>query len=141
MEIDQLRQAAILLERLGTVGRFTELSGMIQKFLDTAYILGKEKNSPVRDYIEFEKTPSFSGSRFLTRVIDAIDQKNVLKVYYKPYEEDKPYFTYIHPYLLKEYHYRWYLVGLNEQRERSAPMRLTVFGRWRKHITRIHLEI
>ena len=34
-------------------------------------------------------------------------------MYYQPFYEDKPYYTDVHPYLLKEYKHRWYMIGLN----------------------------
>lgn len=40
--------------------------------------------------------------------------KKVLRLYYLPFYEDKPYFNEVHPYLLKEHGFRWYLIGLNE---------------------------
>jgi predicted DNA-binding transcriptional regulator YafY len=47
-------------------------------------------------------------------MIRSIEGKQVLRIYYHPYYEDKPYFNEVHPYLLKEHGFRWYLVGLNE---------------------------
>ncbi|RLD90991.1 MAG: hypothetical protein DRJ29_14740, partial [Bacteroidetes bacterium] len=41
------------------------------------------------------------------------ENKKVLRLYYLPFYEDKPYFNEVHPYLLKEHQSRWYLVGLN----------------------------
>ncbi len=116
-ELEKLASAAGLLEKLTSRGLLVELGGIIQKLVDAARINHLDTSKNIWEFIEFEKAPSFTGSKFLEPVIEAISHKKVLKLFYKPYEEDKPYFTYVHPYLLKEYRYRWYLTGLNEQRK------------------------
>jgi predicted DNA-binding transcriptional regulator YafY len=69
-----------------------------------------------RGFIHFMKIPAIRGTQCLEQIIRAIEEKNVLRIYYHPYYEDKPYFNEVHPYLLKEHGFRWYLVGLNEFR-------------------------
>ena len=41
----------------------------------------------------------------------------MLRITYLPFYEDRPYFNEVHPYLLKEHGFRWYLVGWNPHRE------------------------
>ncbi len=67
-----------------------------------------------RGFISFRKAPEIKGTQYLNPIIQAIENKQVLRLYYLPYYEDKPYFNEVHPYLLKEHEFRWYLVGLNE---------------------------
>lgn len=66
-----------------------------------------------RNFIYFKKTPEIKGTQYLESIIRAIEAKRVLRLYYLPYYEDKPYFNDVHPYLLREHGYRWYLVGWN----------------------------
>ena len=65
-------------------------------------------------FISFKKAPEIKGTQHLEPIIHAIENKQVLRLYYLPFYEDKPYFNEVHPYLLKEHEFRWYLVGLNE---------------------------
>ena len=67
-----------------------------------------------RGFIRFRKTPEIKGTQYLDSIIQAIENKQALRLYYLPFYEDKPYFNEVHPYLLKEHGFRWYLVGLNE---------------------------
>jgi len=67
-----------------------------------------------RGFINFRKAPEIKGTQYLDPVIKAIENRQVLRLYYLPFYEDKPYFNEVHPYLLKEHGFRWYLVGLNE---------------------------
>lgn len=65
-------------------------------------------------FISFKNAPEIKGTQYLEPIISAIETKQVIRLYYLPYYEDKPYFNEVHPYLLKEHGFRWYLVGLNE---------------------------
>ena len=67
-----------------------------------------------RGFISFRKAPEIKGVQYLDPIIAAIEEQKVLRLFYLPFYEDKPYFNEIHPYLLKEHGFRWYLVGLNE---------------------------
>lgn len=66
-----------------------------------------------KDFIHFEKAPEIKGNKYFAPLVEAIENKQVLRLYYLPFYEDKPYFNEVHPYLLKEHESRWYLVGLN----------------------------
>ena len=66
-----------------------------------------------RGFISFKDAPEIKGTQYLEPIIDAIERQEVIRLYYLPFYEDKPYFTELHPYLLKEHGFRWYLVGLN----------------------------
>ena len=70
-----------------------------------------------RGFIHFKKTPEIKGTQYLDSIIQSIEKNRVLRLYYLPFYEDKPYFNEVHPYLLKEHGYRWYLIGLNAFKE------------------------
>ena len=91
-----------------------EVKGIIWKLGDTIRINSLIKDGKESDFIDFEKLPDIPGAEFLEPLIEGIREKKVLEIYYQPFYEEKPYFIRVHPYLLKEYHFRWYLIGLNE---------------------------
>lgn len=70
-----------------------------------------------REFIHFKNTPEIRGTQYLEPVIGAIENRKVLRITYLPFYEDRPYFNEVHPYLLKEHGFRWYLVGWNPHRE------------------------
>jgi predicted DNA-binding transcriptional regulator YafY len=94
-----------------------DIKGIIQKLWDTIKVNNLIENGTESDFIDFEKVPEIWGSNFLQALIEGIRNKKVLEIYYQPFYEEKPYFIRVHPYLLKEYHYRWYLIGLNERKK------------------------
>lgn len=67
-----------------------------------------------RGFIHFKQAPDIKGTQNLEPIIHAIENRKVLRITYLPFYEDKPYFNEVHPYLLKEDGFRWYLVGWNE---------------------------
>jgi predicted DNA-binding transcriptional regulator YafY len=64
-------------------------------------------------FIQSKPSPEIKGIQYLDPIISAIEMNKLLRLYYLPFYEDKPYFNEVHPYLLKEHESRWYLVGLN----------------------------
>jgi predicted DNA-binding transcriptional regulator YafY len=66
------------------------------------------------DFVDFEKVPFVKGSEFLDSIIKAIRQKQVLKITYHAFHSEKDHHHDIHPYLLKEYRNRWYLIGFHD---------------------------
>ena len=70
-----------------------------------------------QDFIHFERTPEIKGIQYFDPLVSAIENSRVLRISYLPYYEDKPYFNEVHPYLLKEFRSRWYLIAYNAYRE------------------------
>lgn len=69
-------------------------------------------------FIHFARSHEIKGIQYFDPIVDAIEKREVLRLYYLPFYEDKPYFNEVHPYLLKEHESRWYLVGLNAFKEK-----------------------
>ena len=92
-----------------------------------------------KGFIQFRKVPPVKGTQYLDQIIRAIEQKQMVRIYYHPYYEDKPYFNQVHPYLLKEHGLRWYLVGLNDYKgelrtyalDRIRDLEETTTGRYK----------
>ena len=71
-------------------------------------IAGLYKKYSDRGFISFRKTSEIKGTQYLDQIIKSIENRQVLRLYYLPFYEDKPYFNEVHPYLLKEHGFRWY---------------------------------
>jgi predicted DNA-binding transcriptional regulator YafY len=72
-----------------------------------------DRSRYTQSFIHFERIYEIKGIRYFDPIVHAIEEKQVLRLYYLPFYEDRPYFNEVHPYLLKEHRSRWYLVGLN----------------------------
>jgi len=94
------------------------LIGIIKKLKYSAQIfLAMDEKSVESDLVDYEAVPEDWGGKFLQSIIEGIKDKKVLEIYYQPFYEDKPYFIRVHPYLLKEFRSRWYLIGLNDTKK------------------------
>lgn len=113
-ELQKLRDAVSLLERYKFSNVFGDISGSLQKVVDVIEISSNSQDGDQYDFIHPEKVPHFKGSEYLVQIINAIREEKVVRIYYHPFYEDKPYFSEVHPYLLKEYRNRWYMIGLND---------------------------
>lgn len=90
------------------------IKAIILKLSETIRIGRMLADEIQHDWIEFDNIPASPGIEFIPSIIDGIRKEKVIELYYQPFYEDKPYFIRVHPYLLKEYRYRWYLIGLND---------------------------
>ena len=113
-ELESLREAIGLLEKYKISDVYGDISGTLQKVLDFIEISSGIESGDTYDFISPEKVPHIKGSEHLADIIKAIKSKTALRLYYQPFYEEKPYFTDVHPYLLKEYKSRWYMIGLND---------------------------
>jgi len=116
-ELQNLREAVRLLEKYKFSDTFGDISGYLQKVIDVIEISSGRPDGENDDFIHTEKVPHIRGSEYLVKIINAIREKQVLRIYYQPFYEDKPYFADVHPYLLKEYRNRWYMIGLHDFKE------------------------
>lgn len=72
-----------------------------------------DRSKYTQDFVHHESSPEIKGIQYLDPIVEAIENRMALRIYYLPFYEDKPYFNDVHPYLLKEHGSRWYLVGLS----------------------------
>lgn len=113
-ELASIEDTAKLLERYRFSDVFGDVSGALQKVIDIIRIDLSREEYGNYNFIYPEKIIHNKGSEHLIVLIDAIKNKQCLRIYYHPFYEEKPYFSEIHPYLLKEYKNRWYLIGLHD---------------------------
>ena len=84
--------------------------GVQSWLLDTLTVDNLLKESrDLRERILFERIPS--GHQFLTRIIGAMRDGLVLEMSYARYSDEEPYTTWLHPYFVKVFGQRWYVVG------------------------------
>lgn len=87
---------------------FRELEGMVQKLEGHIYA----KKSKQKAVIEFEKNENLKGLEFLDQLYQAIVKKQVLEITYQSFKAKEASEMPFHPYLLKEFNNRWFLIGV-----------------------------
>lgn len=106
MEAEQLKSAILLLSRFSGAPQFKWLEEIIPQLEHSFGFKGQNEN-----VVAFESNPDLKGLEHFNTIFNAIIQKQALKITYQSFKKPKPDVAVIHPYFLKQYNSRWYLLG------------------------------
>ena len=116
-------EVSLLSEVMNTIGQFEGLPNF--EWLDTLQEqLGTENH---RQIISFSSAVKLKNSNLLASLYDAVSNEQVLSVVYKRFSDEKSEVLIVHPYYLKEYNKRWYLVCYDEKRDYICTLALDRF--------------
>lgn len=107
-DYDNMQQAIRLLEQVKGLGLSDDLKAMLVKL---KYVLPVQDNRPL---VLFDGPERFDGMDLMQQIYDAISKEQVIAFHYQPFSEKEKLEFILHPYLLKEYNNRWFLVGMAE---------------------------
>ncbi|HNX86515.1 MAG TPA: WYL domain-containing protein [Bacteroidales bacterium] len=119
-EVKALSFAATMLDQFRNISIFSTFTGAVQKVVEAMNIKRLSKEDDLLPFIEFEHSPVSLGQQFIEPIILAIKNKKVIRFKYQRFVTEKVLSHDIHPYLLKQYHSRWYLIGLHDYHEDVA---------------------
>jgi len=85
----------------------------IQKLEDKIYSTRNESPS----IIDFEKNESLKGLNYLDRIYKSINKQQALSITYQSFTAKKARTFDFHPYLLKEYKNRWFVLGFLDEKQ------------------------
>ena len=108
----QLRETILILERLKGFPQLEWLQELRPR-LEQAFQL-ESSQAPM---IEFENNPYLKGLNYLEPAFRAIQYKKVVRIKYQAFHKQEPEEHLLHPYYLKQYNSRWFLLGYNPQFE------------------------
>ena len=111
-EARQLETAIVTLSRFRGLPNNEWIEEIISK-LEWRFNLKRSDHT----IISFEQNPRLKGLKYLTPIIDAAVNRQVIKLTYRSYNEssvEKE--VVIHPYHLQEYNNRWFLLALDEEK-------------------------
>jgi predicted DNA-binding transcriptional regulator YafY len=115
-EAESLMFVGRLLDQYSDMVPFNQIPGAIQKVFNHVKIRKELLQEEFGDFIDFEKAPETPGLEYMVRMIEHIRKQHVLKVRYRSFANadapEKELFPF-HPYYLKEYRNRWYVLGYN----------------------------
>lgn len=109
MEANQLRETIFTLSRFEGLPQFEWIDEIKARLEQSFHLKSEEK------VISFDDNPYLKGKHFISELYQAIVNKQVLDINYQPFTTRDPVIFEIHPYFLKEYNNRWYLLGWNNQ--------------------------
>ena len=107
-------EISLLCEVLNTVGQFSGLPNF--DWLDgLRNEMGFKKQKQV---LSFSNNPLLKNTNILAKLYEFVANDCVLNIVYQRFTESTPENFILHPYLLKEYNNRWYLVGWQPAKDR-----------------------
>ena len=130
-DFEALKDAMTVLKQLADYPHYHELKSVFDKLSGTMS-LNKFKEKEVS--IQFEVSPLIQGKEFIQPLHDFVKNKKVVNVFYNPYQ-DSPLTLTLHPYLLKEYNNRWFLIAWSEKFGKTINIALDRIERIEESLT------
>ena len=114
-EVAQLTQTLMILSRFEGMPQFEWVEDFINRF-KTSLKLSFTNES----IVGFNENIDLKGREYFAPLFTAISNKQVLSIGYKNFKKNKEEQMIVHPYYLKEYNNRWFLLGLTEPEKRLS---------------------
>lgn len=106
-DMNVLTETVEMLKQFKDFSLFSELGGIIQRLEDKIYT--EKTHQPA--IIHLDKNDQLKGLVHLDSLYQAILKKMVLNINYQSFKASKSEVITFHPFILKEYNNRWFLVG------------------------------
>lgn len=105
---------------------FAEFSDAINKVLDAVEINKQLKDTiqERKNFVQTENAGYTEGRKWLSDILTAIINKKQIRFEYKKFSQTESSERVLHPYLLKEFKGRWYVIGYNPDKQRTATFAL-----------------
>lgn len=119
-DLSVLSETVDVLRQFKDFSLFREVGGIIQRLEDKIYV-EKTKRNPI---IHLERNEQLKGLEHLEMLYQAILKKIPLKMKYQSFKARQAAVITLHPYLLKEYNNRWFVVGRTKEGRPPATFAL-----------------
>jgi predicted DNA-binding transcriptional regulator YafY len=106
-DLGKLTEVVEILKQFKGFSHFQELSGMVQR-LENKIHSAKTQQEPV---IDFEKNDNLKGLEHIETLYQAIIKKCAVELNYQSFKARLANKFHFHPYYLKEYRNRWFVLG------------------------------
>ena len=114
-DLGKLTEVVEILRQFKGFTHFNELNGMVQRLEDRIHT-AKTKQAPI---IDLEKNEGLKGLEYLDFIYQAILKKKAVTLTYQSFKAREANTFPFHPYFLKEYRNRWFVLGT---RGRNQPI-------------------
>lgn len=106
---------ANMLARYEDMPMFSNFRHITQKIFDALNIhSGIENDQLLESAIQFDAPHEATGNHWLAPVSESIKHYRKLRIDYQPFGSDAIHQRTVHPYILREFKSRWYLIGFSE---------------------------
>ena len=112
-DMNVLTETVSMLKQFKDFSLFNDVSDILQRLEDKIYA-EKSQSQPV---IHLDKNEKLKGLQFLEEIYQAIIKKTVLVITYKSFKSLEEKKFNFHPFILKEFNNRWFLIGRRKQNQ------------------------
>lgn len=119
-DLRKLTEVTEILRQFKGFTHFQDISGMVNRLEDKIYT-AKTHAEPI---IDFEKNEDLRGLEYIDILYRAIQQKQCISLSYQSFRARNPQAIQFHPYLLKEYRNRWFVLGKNNKAKATMLLAL-----------------
>jgi predicted DNA-binding transcriptional regulator YafY len=120
-DLEALTLATNILHQYKSAKLVQQFEGMVDRLGKAVNHLKQPQNS---NLIAFENTPYYKGREFFDIVLNGITHQQSLGITYRKFDGKKNDEHILHPYFLKEYRGRWYVLGYSEARQNIITLGL-----------------
>lgn len=110
-DLGKLTEVVEILRQFKGFSHFQELSGMVQRLENKIYSAKTNQES----VIDFEKNENLKGLEYIDTLYQAIIKKCAVQLSYQSFKARDANTFYFHPYYLKEYRNRWFVMGIKKK--------------------------
>lgn len=116
-DLEAIRFATATLEQFKGIPIFKQYESAIEKIINRVNISPNPDDASLARFIQFERSTVSLGNEHLAPLLEHIKAKKSIRIHYRKFTDDVLNEYELHPYLLKEYHNRWYLIAFNVDRK------------------------
>lgn len=120
-ELGKLKETLSILSRFKGMPQFEWIEEILVRLESTFTNLNISSASSI---VGFEQNQYLRGLEFFGELFNAILYKKTLTIYYQNFKKVEAMIMEIHPYYLKQYSSRWFLIGFNPQYKKPSHLAL-----------------
>ena len=115
-ELTAISFAANLLKQYSQVDLFSTFSGAVEKLSDKVdFHIKQNDTTKLGNLISFEKSTTDGGGKYINMLLQHIRHETVVEIEYHSFSSNAVKKHRLHPYFLKEYRNRWYVIGYHSE--------------------------
>jgi predicted DNA-binding transcriptional regulator YafY len=108
-EVSSLKQVISILKQVDNFEVLRDVEPVVRKLENRI----QSSLSEDKEIVQFEKHTSAAGHEYFNDLFNAIQYQVALRISYQSFARDTPLEQLVHPYLLKEFRNRWFLIARN----------------------------
>lgn len=113
-DLSSIEFAALTLRQFEDLPLFGDFGGAVDKIFQAIEVGSMLEYDDLPQMVQFEQSPKVKGIEHIETILECIKERKPLSFFYRKFNSEEGKDHLVHPYLLKEYRNRWYLIALQE---------------------------